>query len=854
MRHGRAAFSGTAAYLLVLSGVGIAYFVLAKGGLTLASINPSATPIWPPSGIALAAVLLWGRAVSPAILVAAFAANVTTAGTVETSAAIALGNTFEAIVGAWLVKRYSGGRHTFDRPTGVLRFGLICSVAAAPVSATIGVMSLVVAGFAQWNAFLPIWLTWWLGDLGGMLLVTPAILLWLGGDAPRLDRQALLRLAAPCVAAVAIGLFAFSPVVELNVDRAPLGFIATVPLVWAALWQNQRDTATVALILAGFAVWGTASDGVLPDTPLNQSFLLLVALIIGMTLPSLALSADAMLRKRAEDLLRRAHEGEVETRKRIEVELSADFAKRERVQRELAAVERRFRLLVQGVTDYAIVMLNRDGDVSDWNSGAERIKGYSAAEIIGENFNRFYTDEGRAEGEPARALARAEQDGKFESDGWRVRKDGTRFWANAIVHAVCDEDGKLIGFAEVTRDVTEKRDAQIALDEAREQLAQAQKLEALGQLTGGIAHDFNNLLAAIQAGLLLIERNADDKIKLERMIAELRKAAKRGEGVIRQLLSFSRAHPVRSEVVDPATRIKDAAALFGPLLGGGINVIVDVEQPLPSIKVDSGQFELALLNICLNARDAMPNGGTLKIRAWSNGAKVQIAISDTGVGIPDDIKSRVFDPFFTTKEVGKGTGLGLSQAYGFAQQSGGTIAIDSKLGYGTTVSLRLPGHGAPVADTSRDRSTVTDTQHTGRVLLVEDDPVLASLATEALEQMGYGVKTVYSAGDALAALANDDAIDAVFSDIVMPGGINGLALARAIQMRRPGLPILLTTGFYEPAEAAQIPGVEIVPKPYDAADVATRLAGLIGRSGQTAAYDPLTDTAQSSGSSPQPGR
>jgi PAS domain S-box-containing protein len=499
--------------------------------------------------------------------------------------------------------------------------------------------------------------------------------------------------------------------------------------------------------------------------------------------------------------------------------------------------ERRFQLLLDAVSDYAIYMLDRDGRVASWNSGAERIKGYRAAEIIGADFATFFTEEDRAAGKPQHALDAAAAGARHEDEGWRMRKDGTRFWAHAVLQAVRDESGTLIGFAKVTRDMTERRAAQQALDAAREQLFQAQKLEAIGQLTGGVAHDFNNLLAVILSGLSLIERMAGGDDKLKQLLSAVRQAAQRGQGLTRQLLAFSRRQPERRERIDVARRLREQAALLERVLGGNIRLVADVPESLWPIEVDPAQLELAVLNLCINARDAMPVGGTLTIRARNaalhggpgtlNGDYVVVAIGDTGSGIPPEHRARVFEPFFTTKEPGKGSGLGLSQAYGFATHAGGAIGIDSAVGKGTTVTMHLRAADAPQAAAPPPALHAGGGQ--GTVLLVEDDLAVAELTAALLAHSGYAVRLAHSAAAAMQVLRSGEAIDAVFSDIVMPGGMDGMALGRAIRAEFPGMPILLTTGFSHAASQGADTGVEIIAKPYDPLDVTALLAQLIAR-------------------------
>jgi PAS domain S-box-containing protein len=526
--------------------------------------------------------------------------------------------------------------------------------------------------------------------------------------------------------------------------------------------------------------------------------------------------------------------------------ITRDITERRKVQDALLESERRFRLFVEGVRDYAIFMLDPEGRVINWNIGAQRAHQYAAEEIIGESYRLVFTADDQAQGEPERALATAAAAGKYEAEGWRLRKDGTRFWASVVIDKICNQKGELLGFAKITRDISEKRDAQKALDEAREQLFQSQKLEAIGQLTGGVAHDFNNLLAAILSGISLIERMVGTKDdKLNHLLDTMRQATQRGHGLTRQLLTFSRRQPLRPELVDLSKRLQGTLALIGRLLAGNIKMQSRVADGLWSIEVDPAEFELAVLNVCLNARDAMPRGGALTIEARNEAPPdgdaservVAISFADTGVGIPESLKKRVFEPFFTTKDVGKGSGLGLSQAYGFAKQSGGTVEIVSEVGKGTTVTFRFPAVPSNPQDSiPEDTNVMAHAQDSGTVLLIEDDLSLAELTSALLEHAGYTVKVAHSAAAALNMLKRGSHIDAVFSDIVMPGGMNGFQLARTLRKEFPDVPVLLTTGFSGAADVAQIRGIEIIAKPYDPDKVTSQLAKLIAESKRRPAH------------------
>jgi len=300
-------FHRSISYAGDLVAIGVIYFVLAKGGLALASVHPSATPIWPPTGLALAAVLLWGYRTWPAIFIAAVIANATTAGSVATAIAIATGNTLEAVVGAYLVNRWSRGRHTFSRPNSVAKFALICIVIATPISASIGLTSLATAGYIDRTNFTDAWVTWWLGDVTGALVIAPVIVLWASSNDHAFNRDDCLETVGVLATAAAVGLIAFSPLIEQTPGRDPLGFLAILPMLWAALRRGPRDTATVALVLAGITVWGTLTGGgPFTTANLNVSFLLVLMFLISITVPSLLLSADVEVRKRGEKRLRRA--------------------------------------------------------------------------------------------------------------------------------------------------------------------------------------------------------------------------------------------------------------------------------------------------------------------------------------------------------------------------------------------------------------------------------------------------------------------------------------------------------------------------------------------------------------------
>jgi PAS domain S-box-containing protein len=517
--------------------------------------------------------------------------------------------------------------------------------------------------------------------------------------------------------------------------------------------------------------------------------------------------------------------------------ITRDLTERRAAQEQLEESERQFRLLVNGVVDYAIFMLTPEGRVATWNMGARHLKGYSAEEIVGQSFSRFYTEEDRTAGLPQKLLSIARTKGKVTSEGWRVRKDGSRFWASIVIDAVHDEDGNLVGFAKVTRDLTEQRESQQRLDETREQLFQAQKMEAIGQLTGGVAHDFNNLLTVMVSGADLAEPHIQDNEKLKRLIGNMRHAALRGERLTRQLLAFSRRQPLKPETVDIAQLLNTFIELLSHSLRGDVRIVSDVPSDLLPVQVDVGQLELALLNIGLNARDAMPDGGRLTIRARNHSGEISgkgdsyvvIDIADNGIGMSDEVKARAFEPFFTTKDIGRGSGLGLSQAYGFAKQSGGTLTLESAPGKGTKVSLHLP-EAKDLADSPPADQAATRPRDAGAatVLLVEDDAGVAELALGLLEGAGYKVRTAVNAREALKVLRNGERVDLVFSDIMMPGGMNGAELARIVRGEFPSIFILLATGYAEAAANAATQEFPLIRKPYGREMLLDKLGEILG--------------------------
>lgn len=506
-------------------------------------------------------------------------------------------------------------------------------------------------------------------------------------------------------------------------------------------------------------------------------------------------------------------------------------------QQALRDSEQRFRMLVQGVTDYALYMLSPQGVITNWNVGAQRIKGYAFEEVIDTHFSRFYTDTDRADDAPGRALRTAAEVGRYEQEGWRVRKDGSRFWAHVVIDAIHDPAGTLIGFAKITRDVTERKEAMAALERANAALFQSQKMEAIGQLTGGIAHDFNNLLAVVGSSVDLLAARLHEPSE-RRLLDGIHHAVDRGAALTQQLLSFARKQPLQVEAHNLNSLIGGFESMLRRASNASITFDIDLAAELPAVSVDAARFEAALLNLVVNARDAMPDGGTLRLRTalvalqanevgtLAAGNYVCVSVRDTGVGMDERTVQRVLEPFFTTKPPGKGTGLGLSQVYGFITQSGGDLHIDSTPGAGTTVAIYLPAGTAAAAPSM---PTDPEAGAAERVLIVEDEETVMEVATQLFRSLGFEVLTASNGRDALAVLEREPRIDLLFTDVTMPGGMDGIQLARKARALRPQMRVLLASGYPLPALAAQHGALDefvLVNKPYRLSDLARKLRTL----------------------------
>jgi PAS domain S-box-containing protein len=638
---------------------------------------------------------------------------------------------------------------------------------------------------------------------------------------------------------IALGLVVCAAVIRGALGFAPGAFpyLTFFPAIFLSAMIGGLGPGLFAAALSGTAAWlflpldrASALPGSADALPVI--FYALVSLFICVIIAGFQTATDRLRTERQRvSELNAALEYALAGRSQELLTLSAQSAQNER---SLA-------LLIDGVTDCAIYMLDPTGVVTSWNPGAQRIKGYSASEIPGRHFSQFYVEDDRARGEPERALAVAARVGRYEAEGWRMRKGGSRFWANVVIQPIRDERSTLLGFAKITRDMTARR-------ELEDHLRQAQKMDALGQLTGGIAHDFNNLLTVIGGNIETVGRRLQDgKADNAKFIERALGGVARAERLTRQLLAFARRQPLEPKTVDADKLLAGLSDILKRTLGPRIEVEMIRGAGLWRTRVDPNQLEHAVINLAINARDAMPEGGKLTIEtanasldeayaaAYSEvtpGQYVLISVSDSGMGMPPEVREKAFDPFFTTKPVGQGTGLGLSQVYGFLKQSGGQVTIYSEPGKGTTVKLYLPRSltaeeslrvaTLPVGDLSAQGETV---------LLVEDDAEVRSHTAGLLRELGYGVVEAGTMASALVTLQERAEVKLLLTDVGLPDG-DGRKLADAARAISPELKILFVTGYTRNAivhHGLLDPGVIVLTKPFNFEGLAARVKAALAR-------------------------
>jgi two-component system cell cycle sensor histidine kinase/response regulator CckA len=934
--------------------VGGAYLLAGKIGLTLALLNSSATAVWPPTGIALAAVLILGsRRAWPAIFLGAFLVNQLTTGSWPTSAAIGFGNTIEALIAGSLVSRFAGGRRSFGRSRNLFLFAALAAVGTA-VGATVGVTSLYVAGDATSADYASIWTTWWLGDTAGALLVAPAVLLWYAAPRPHWSRQQQLEiLLLGCTTVLA----AWTVFVKAAL---PFPFLCIPVCLWAGLRFGQREAATTACALSVIAVWGTLrTNGDPAGASLNTELLRLQAFMATTAMAGLIVGAvveeshsaacearrlndeleqrvqartaelqgafdelvtrDARLNE-AQDLahvgswewnvadnsewwseelcrmygadpssFRPTHEAfmallPADDREKVSAILqraladrlpfqiehriiradgelrvmhslgrvivdeggevvrvvgaSQDITGRKAAEEVVRRGERRLQTIIDA-QPACVKLVSVEGILLDMNrAGLEMVGADDVSQLRGRAFIDLVHQDDRSRYLELHRAASKGSPGRMEFrirglDGDERFVDSRAVPFDTPVSALETQRPVL----SVTSDITEQK-----LLEA--QLRQAQKMEAIGQLAGGVAHDFNNMLAIILGySDMLTEQIGSDK-PIGQDLREIKAAAERAAVLTKQLLAFSRKQVLSMVAVDVTAVIRTVTPMLQRLLGERINVTTVLAEDLVPVMADPTHLEHLFINLSVNARDAMPEGGVLTFTTANvtlhaaftrdhQGARIgpyaMVSVADTGIGMSSDVQARVFEPFFTTKESGQGTGLGLAAAYGTVKQLGGYIEVESHPGRGTTFRLYLPEATGP-AQAPRAPEPVSAPVGNETILLVEDESAVRAFVKIALQRFGYRVLETDTAEAALTLLKGHAAsVHLLLTDVVLPG-MDGIQLATHVTRERPETRVLFMSGYTPRLESARRldPDIELLEKPFTAQALLAKTRQLLG--------------------------
>jgi PAS domain S-box-containing protein len=764
-------------YLARLALLAAAYYVAARIGLQYATIGHTISLVWPPTGLALAAVVLWGYRYWPGVALGAFLANAATPIPVIAAAGIALGNTLEAVAGAWLLRRTAGPRPELDDLRQVRAFVLFAVVPATMVSAAIGVTSLWASG-ALGAAMVPAAFgVWWAGDVLGGLVVAPVFLSWAILRPPRQSTRRTLEIALlflGFVAAAEMGLGRFFGLSVLH--RIDYHYLLFPFVIWAALRFGARGASLMTLGVAAEAVWHTVHGGgpFVATAPLATlgavtSYLAVVS-VTGLVLA-------AAIRWEREEATRALGRSEERFRAATDGSLDAFF-------------------LLESVRDHGGRVV--DFRVLDLNARAEQLIGRRKPQAVGRPMREFPFLSG--EELFARYARVAESRSVLEEEFAVGGESGDLSWTRQQVVPLAD------GIAVTARDITETKLLE-------EQVRQGQKMEAMGRMAGGVAHDFNNLLTVVVGTGELAVADPALPAKHRESLEDILRAARRAGELTRQLLAFSRKQVISPVVLDLNTIVINFERLVRRLLLQRVEVITSLDRALAPISADPVHLDQVLMNLAVNARDAMPEGGRLLITT-SNvelreplrhpqgtvppGRYVRLDVRDTGHGMDEKTLEHLFEPFFTTKPRGQGVGLGLPTIYGIVRQGGGHITVRSAPGRGTTVTIYWPAQiTAPTGETTEAPLTGTSRGGTETVLLVEDEASVRGLVRRFLETNGYGVYAAASAGEALALFeAHQDRIALLLTDVIMPG-MNGRELADRLVGIKPTLKVVYMSGYAE---------------------------------------------------------
>jgi signal transduction histidine kinase/integral membrane sensor domain MASE1/CheY-like chemotaxis protein len=753
-----------------------AYIVAGKAGLALATVNSSATPVWAPTGIALAWMLLLGSRTWPLIFLSAVVVNQTTGGSWPASLLIATGNTGEALVGAYLINRFAHGRHAFERSRNTLLF-LGLAAGATVVSACVGVTVLSLLHQAAWSDFFPIALTWLVGDVTGAILVAPVLLLWATGGPVQWTRQRRTEMVAVVVLAVLVGWVVFFQV------GLPITFLCLPVCVWAGFRFGPREAATITVALSVMAIWGTLlGRGSFALNPANTSLLVAQAFSAVSMVVTLVVGVAVAERRKLESSL--------------EHRVASRTAQLRTTRNRLAQAQEVARI---GSWDWDVNTKElwwSDELYRMWNVDPHVFRPSYEAFLEGVHADDRAFVESTIQG----SLLSGQP---FEFEFRLVQPDATEqtiFSKGQVVRGASGDPVRMVGTAQ---DITERKQLELRLGHAR-------RLEAIGLLTGGIAHDFNNLITAMGGYAELVLRQLPDKHPYRDDLLEVRKAADRAAALTRRLLMFSREQALPSKVVDLNALVLGVESLLRRTIGEQIDLRLDLDTRLAPVRADPVQIEQVLLNLSLNARDAMASGGVLRFTTrladlteeWTRsyppmeaGSYVHLCVEDSGIGMSPETQARIFEPFFTTKPAGSGTGFGLSTVYGIVKQSAGFIWVRSQLGRGTSFDIYFPALDQTSEHAASEVPVLDELVASGTILIVEDDSAVRRLSQAVLETAGYRVLDARDGEEALAvARRKGGRLDLLITDVIMPG-ITGRELVERLESRHPTLRVLYTSGY-----------------------------------------------------------
>ena len=773
-------------YLGQVALLALVYFAAAKASLLLAIPPGYATPVWPPSGIALAAALLFGIRVWPGIWIGAALANASVQSSMMAAIMIGTGNTLEALAGAVLVRHFIGVPYHFERSEDVVKFFALTALSAA-IAATIGVTGLAVSQTIPWLDYVANWWTWWEGDAAGIIIVTPLILSWFSAERGRWSPGRVLEYTCLWLLLLGIMLLVFHRSL-LGLPDVPRSYLAWPFILWAALRFSQREVTTTIAAVCAFAVAYTVlGRGPFSGSPLNVALLALLAFMGTLAATGLVLSAVMGERKRASRELRQERDTlearvqestrELQNANRI---LREDLGARTRLQEELADSEQQLRLLIDGIQDYSIVMLDRDGHVVSWSTAATRISGYEAEEIIGRHHSCFYPSEAIERKLPDRHLQIAKLDGRVEDQGWRLRKDGSAFWANVIITALNDADNNPRGFVSVTRDMTEHKRV-----EALEQ-SERQTIEFLAML----GHELRNPLAPIRNALDLMKIQPTDqrtqdwsRSVIDRQVVQLSR-------LVDDLLDVSRITSgkivLQKEPLEINVAIMRALESTRSMMDARKHSVElqFADEPL-LVDADLARLSQVLVNLLNNAAKYTPRGGRIIIGVRKKAGAVLVSVRDNGIGMTDALRLRVFDLFVqgdrSLDRAEGGLGIGLTLVKRLVELHGGTVEAHSDgPGRGSEFIVSLPLF-VPAADARRaadaDASSAPSVRR--RVMIVDDNRDSANTVSALLEAWGHDVRTAYDGSSAIL-LASHFRPDAVLLDVGLPG-MNGYDVAKELR-------------------------------------------------------------------------